>query len=382
MKIILAPDSFKQGLCALDVATALEAGIRRVLPQAECVKVPMADGGEGTVDAMVAATGGRRLHKLVMGPLGERVRAVYGLLGGGNTAVIEMAAASGLPLVPANKRNPLKTTSFGTGELIRAALGKGARRVIIGIGGSATNDGGAGMAQALGVRFCDKSGAALADGAAGGMLRRIHSIDLGQRIDLSRIEVLVACDVHNTLVGKSGAAAVYGPQKGASAAQVAALDRNLRHFGRLIERDLGLKVLTLKGGGAAGGLGAGLAAFAQGQLRSGIELVIDTVGLSRHLSGADLVITGEGRIDAQTVFGKTPAGVAAAARRQRIPVVAVGGGLADDARKVFAHGIDALESAIVRDMDLAVAMRYSRKYLRDAGERIAKWIVLGQKMSR
>jgi glycerate 2-kinase len=383
VKIVLAPDSFKESLSALEVATALEVGIRRVFPNVECIKVPMADGGEGTVDAMVSATGGRRLFKYVMGPLGERVRATYGLLGDRRTAVIEMAAASGLPLVPSNRRNPLKTTSFGTGELIRAALGKGARRVIIGIGGSATNDGGAGMAQALGVRFRDTSGAIIADGIAGGGLRPIHSIDLGQRIDdLAEAEILVACDVQNTLVGKSGATAVYGPQKGATAAQVAKLDQNLRHFGRLIERDLGIKVLTLKGGGAAGGLGAGLVAFAGGQLRSGVDLVVEAVDLPHHLDGADLVITGEGRIDSQTVFGKTPAGVAAAAARLRVPVVAVGGGLADDARTVFAHDIDALESAIVRDIELPFAMQRSKRYLRDAGERIAKWIVLGQKMAR
>lgn len=382
VKIVLAPDSFKESLSALEVATALEVGIRRVLPAVECVKVPMADGGEGTVDALVAATGGRHHYKSVMGPLGERVRARYGLLGDGKTAVIEMAAASGLPLVPATKRNPLKTTSFGTGELIRAALSKGARRIIIGLGGSATNDGGAGMAQALGIRLRDTHGRVLTDGAAGGMLHRIHSLDLEQRIDdLNDAEILIACDVQNSLVGKMGASAVYGPQKGANTTQVAELDKKLRHFGRLIEHDLGIKVLGLAGGGAAGGLGAGLVAFAGGQLRSGVELVIDAVGLVDHLTHADLIITGEGRIDAQTAFGKTAAGVAAAAVQMQVPVVALGGGLADDARKVFSIGIDALESAIVRDVDLAMAMKYAKKYVRDAGERIAKWIVLGRKMA-
>lgn len=381
MKIVLAPDSFKESLRAIEVATALERGIRRVLPEVECVKLPMADGGEGTLEALISARGGRRVSKTVMGPLGERHRATYGLLSCGKTAVVEMAAASGLHLVPPKRRHPLETTSFGTGELIRAALEKGVSRIIVGIGGSATNDGGAGMAQALGIRFYDKAGLMLADGVAAGSLDRVHTIDCEGRIAaLDQTEILVACDVRNKLVGKFGASVIYAPQKGASDAEVRKLERNLRHFGKVMEQAFKIKIFSLRGGGAAGGLGAGLVAFAGGQLRTGVELVAELVGLSQHLSGADLVITGEGRIDSQTGFGKTPAGVAQAARRLSVPVIAVGGSLAIDARSVFSHGVDALESATVRDMDLAGAIESSRKNLCDAGERIAKWIILGQKL--
>lgn len=382
MKIVIAPDAYKENLSALEVARALERGIRRVIPDAECIKLPMADGGEGTVDAVISARGGRRVRKSVMGPLGHPVRASYGLLDDGHTAVIEIAAASGLPLVPLNQRNPLKTTSYGSGELIRAALARNVQRIIVGLGGSATNDAGVGMAQALGVRFYGSNGAELAAGVAGGGLGRIESIDMRSRnAALATTELIVATDVENKLIGKTGAAAVFGPQKGASAAQVRKLEQNLAHLGRIIERDLSLKVLSLPGGGAAGGLGAGMVAFAGGTLVSGVRLVGELVGLEGHLASADLVITGEGRIDRQTAFGKAPAGVAAAAADYGIPVVAVGGGLADDARSVFSHGIDALESAVVRDMGLDEALLNARKHVRDAGERVAKWLVLGQRMA-
>jgi glycerate kinase len=383
VKIVIAPDSFKENMTSLQVARAIERGIRRVLPNAKCITVPMADGGEGTVQSLVDGTGGRFVHKQVSGPLGKPVRARYGLLGDGATAVIEMAEASGLPLIEKARRDPTKSSTFGTGELIADALKRGARRIIVGIGGSATNDGGAGMAQALGVRFIDARGRVVATGLGGGGLATIRRIDIS-RLDqrLEKARVTVACDVDNPLYGPRGAAAVFGPQKGADAHMVKELDANLRHFASLIKAQLGRDVSKLPGGGAAGGLGAGLVAFTGARLRSGVDIVMEAVDLAGALKGADLVITGEGRVDSQTAFGKTPAGVAKAARRARVPVVAIGGGLADDARGVFDHGIHGLASATAREMDLAEAIANSRRYLADAGERVVRLILLGQQMAR
>jgi glycerate kinase len=383
MKIVIAPDSFKGNLDAMQVARAVEHGIRRVLPDAVCVKVPMADGGEGTVQSLVDAAGGRFIIRKVCGPAGRPVRARYGLLADGTTAVIEMAEASGLPLVRGASRNPLTTTTYGTGELIADALDRGARRILIGIGGSATNDGGAGMAQALGVRFLDARGRPIRKRIGGGMLDRIAAIDCsGIHPGLSGARVTVACDVDNPLCGPRGAAHVFGPQKGATPAMVRRLDANLRKFGGLIRRELGIDIMHLRGAGAAGGLGGGLVAFANATLRSGIDIVIEAVGLDAHLRNADLVITGEGRVDFQTAFGKTPAGVAKAARRRRVPVVAIGGGLADDARGVFRHGIDALQSAIARDMPLEQALERAPDYIADAAERALRLVLIGRRMRR
>jgi glycerate kinase len=382
MKIVIAPDSFKGNLNAMQAARAIEAGIRRVLPEADCVKVPMADGGEGTVQSLVDGSGGRFIRRRVTGPAGRRVSARYGMLADRRTAVIEMAAASGLPLVSGRARNPLKTTTRGTGELIIDALDKGARRIIIGIGGSATNDGGAGMAQALGVRFLDGQGRVIRECGSGGMLARVAAIDMsGRHTVVSTAEIIVACDVSNRLCGPRGASAVFGPQKGATPSMVRQLDANLRHFGSLIRRDLGINVLALKGGGAAGGLGAGLVAFAGASLQSGIDIVIDAVGLQQHLQGAALIITAEGRIDSQTAFGKTPAGVAQAARRAGVPVIAIGGGLADDARSVFRHGIDGLESTIVRDLELEEALANAARNLADAAERAMRLVLIGSRIN-
>lgn len=378
MKIVIAPDSFKESLSAPEVARAIEKGLKRVLRDVTCVRVPMADGGEGTVDAVTAATGGRLVRRTVRGPLGSTVRAVFGLLPDGS-AVIEMAAASGLPLVPPARRNPLRTSSYGTGELIRAACALGARRIVIGIGGSATNDCGAGMAQALGAVFRDARGKLLTRPLGGGDLSRVAEMDLAAvRQTLGEIELLVACDVRNPLCGPTGASAVFGPQKGADPAQVRQLDANLQHFGRLLEQTTGRRVMQKPGAGAAGGLGAALMGICGGRLVPGAELVTDIVGLAGHLEGADLVITGEGRIDFQTAFGKTPAGVARVARRLGVPVVGLGGGLADDARNVFRHGFAALEASVARPMLLDDAMRDARVNLERAGERIGRWLLLGR----
>ncbi|HOW19372.1 MAG TPA: glycerate kinase, partial [Phycisphaerae bacterium] len=356
MKIVIAPDSFKESLTAAEVCEAIARGLRAVLPDAVLDKCPMADGGEGTVDALVAATNGTYEHTTVAGPLGEPVTAVWGLLGTmrasapqadvragappgktapipptgptgepgqSPTAVLEMAAASGLPLVPVEKRNPLKTTTLGTGQLIRAALDRGVTRIILGIGGSATTDGGAGCVQALGARFLDARGRALPDGACGETLAQIARIDLA-RFDprVASTEIVVACDVDNPLCGPRGAAVVYGPQKGATPEIVRQLDEGLAHFADVIARDLGKDVRNIPGAGAAGGLGAGLLAFCGAAIRPGVEIVIDAVRLRERLVGADLLITGEGRLDRQSMMGKLIAGVGRAARDAGVPAVA------------------------------------------------------------
>lgn len=381
MKIVIAPDSFKENLTSLEVATEIERGMRRVWPDAEVVKVPMADGGEGTVQSLVDATGGQIVKCKVLGPLGKPVEATYGILGDGRTAVIEMAEASGLPLVPRAERNPLATSTFGTGQLVDDAIGRGAEEIIVGLGGSATNDGGAGLAQALGIRFLDYQGAPITDPLGGGKLWDIAAIDTRWvNPALCRVQVSVACDVTNPLTGEKGASRVYGPQKGATPAMVEELDRNLAHFASLIRRDVGVDIETTPGAGAGGGLGAALIAFTGATMKRGVELVVAATGLEDHMQGADLAITGEGRVDFQTAFGKTPSGVANAARKHGVPVVAIGGGLSDDANGVFAHGIDGLESATPNAMDLDTAIRKSRTYLQDAGERVARLIVVGQQM--
>ena len=374
-RIVVAPDSFKGSASAREVAEAVAEGLRRGLPGVQVETVPMADGGEGTVEAVVAATGGRYVEVQATGPLGEPVRARFGLLGDGATAVIEMAAASGLPLVPPERRNPMVATTYGTGQLIRAALDRGARRLIIGIGGSATVDGGVGMAQALGARFLDARGREL--GPGGGALDRLERIDLsGMDPRLRTAEILVACDVTNPLYGPEGAAAVFGPQKGATPEMVAQLDANLRRLAEVIRRDLGVDVSTLPGGGAAGGLGAGLVAFCGAHLRPGVELVMEAVGLERRLQGADLVVTGEGALDRQTPFGKTPAGVGRLARRLGIPAVAIVGSIGEgvDRETLEACGLAGIVSIVPRPMPLEQAMRQAVPLLLEAAERLA-WLL-------
>ncbi|MFC0226838.1 glycerate kinase [Serratia aquatilis] len=354
-KVVIAPDSFKESLSALDVAKAIERGFRQIYPAAQYVKLPMADGGEGTVDAMVAASGGEIIDVTVRGPLGKSANAFYGLLGNGETAVIEMAAASGLHLVPGDERDPRVTTSYGTGELILAALQRGVKSIILGIGGSATNDGGAGMMQALGARLLDKDRQDLQPGGAA--LAQLAHIDLSQ-LDprLQQVQMTVACDVDNPLCGAKGASAIFGPQKGASAEMVQELDRALLHYGTLLEQATGREVLLAPGAGAAGGMGAALLGFLNAQLRPGIEIVIETLQLAEAVRGADLVITGEGRLDSQSIHGKTPIGVARVAKLQQIPVIAIAGSLAKDYQIVHQHGIDAAFSVIDRIVTLPEAL--------------------------
>lgn len=381
MNILIAPDSFKGNLTSKEVASAIEKGIRRVLPKAYCKKVFMADGGEGTVAAIVQATDGRMVRKQVTGPLGAKVSARYGLFDNRKRAVLEMAEASGLPLVATDALNPMKTTSYGTGELIRAAVIRGVQDIILGIGGSATNDGGMGMAQALGVRFFDKRNRLIIQQGCGGILHRVHRIDLSNVIpELSKTTIRIASDVTNPLCGPRGASVIYGPQKGATPAMVKKLDNHLRAFAQIIHRDLGMNLLRMEGAGAAGGLGAGLVAFAGAKMSSGVDLVMEVIRLETHVAKADLVITGEGSVDRQTAYGKTPSGVARLARKHHVPVIAIGGSTAQDAHQIFDHGIDGVADCVERPMPLECALAMSKITLANCAERLMRFIMIGQRM--
>lgn len=341
MKIVVAPDSFKGSLTAIEVSDAIEQGIREIFPEAEIVKIPMADGGDGTVQCLVNATGGEILREKVTDPLGDEVLASYGILGDKKTAVIEMAEASGLTLVPENKRNPLITTTYGTGQLIKAALDRGCRKMIIGIGGSATNDAGAGMVQALGAKLLDKDGEEI--GFGGGELKKVLRIDTKYFDNrLSKTKVLIASDVSNPLCGPKGASRIYGPQKGATPEMTKELDESLAYFAEIIKRDLHKDIKDIPGAGAAGGLGASLIAFLNAELRPGIDIIIEIAKLEQAIKDADLVVTGEGKIDSQTIYGKAPIGVARIAKKYNIPVIAVAAIISDDADIVHQYGINTL----------------------------------------
>lgn len=377
MKIVIAPDSFKESLSALEVAKAIESGFREIFPDADYFRLPVADGGEGTVEAMVAATQGKVIKIKVTGPLGEPIDAFFGLSGDEKIAFIEMAAASGLESVPQAKRNPLKTTSYGTGELIKSALDRGVDHCIIGIGGSATNDGGAGMMQALGAKLLDKQGKEI--GYGGGALADLATIDVGEldsRIKNCRFEV--ACDVTNPLTGKNGASAIFGPQKGATPEMVTQLDGYLKRYAEVIKRDLGIDVDSVPGAGAAGGMGAALHGFCQADLRQGIDIVTEALGLDALVKDATLVITGEGRIDSQSINGKVPIGVARVAKRYNKPVIAIGGSLTKDVDVVFDHGIDAVFSVLYRICSLEEALADAADNLRKSARNIAATLKLAQ----
>jgi glycerate kinase len=379
MIVVAAPDKFRGSLSASEAAAALARGVRRAVPSAVVDEVPMADGGEGTVDALVAATHGSYREATVTGPLGEPVRARFGLLGDAATAVLEMAAASGLALVPPDRRDPSRTTTRGTGELLRAAVAAGARRLILGIGGSATNDGGAGLGQALGYRLLDRDGREI--GPGGAELARLDRIERPGPDDdpLRGVEVAVASDVDNPLCGPRGASAVYGPQKGAGPAMVETLDRNLGHFAEIVRRDLGLDVRDVPGAGAAGGLGAGLLAFAAGRLEPGVSLVIETVHLADRLKGADLCLTGEGAIDASSVFGKTAVGVARLARSLGCPTLALAGTIGPGAEGVLAEGVDAYFSLCPGPIPLDEAVSLASPLLERAAEQAVRGFLAGRR---
>ena len=376
MKFVVAPDSFKGSVSALGVAEAIERGILSVFTGAEVIKLPIADGGEGTIEALVTATGGQVLYEEVVGPLGTPLKAHWGILGDSETAIIEMAAASGLPLVPADQRDPRITTTYGTGQLIKAALDKGLRKIIIGIGGSATNDGGTGMAKALGARFSDSEGKALAPG--GKALAGLAGIDLsGLDKRLQETTIMVACDVDNPLCGERGASAVYGPQKGATPAMVAELDAALGVYAAVAEQATGKAIACCAGAGAAGGLGAGLLFFTNAQLRPGVEIVLEAAGFASMVQGADLVITGEGRTDFQTAYGKAPVGVAKVAKQYNIPVVCLAGGLGQGADNVLNHGIDGLMSVIPAPMNLEQCMENGDQLIEAATARLCRLVKVG-----
>jgi len=379
MKIVLAPDSYKGSCSSFEVCQAMEAGIRRVVPEAEIIKVPMADGGEGSVEAVIAATGGEIRKISVQDPLGRLITAFYGISGDGSLGIIEMAAASGLPLLAESERNPLKTSTYGTGQLIKAALDEGVGRILLCIGGSATNDGGMGMARALGVKFLDANGLELGEG--GEQLNNLAALDVGG-LDprLKKVEIKVACDVTNPLTGPRGAAAIYGPQKGATPRMVATLDRGLTQLAKVVREQLNREITDLPGAGAAGGLGGGLVAFLDGKLTSGVDLIIEATALKEKLKGATLVFTGEGRLDYQSSFGKTISGVGRTAQAAGIPVIAIAGSIGKGYEQIYQAGISGVVSILNTVMTLEEAFAASAELIADTAARTLKILMTGEEL--
>ncbi|NLI60096.1 MAG: glycerate kinase [Clostridiales bacterium] len=376
MKIVLAPDSFKGTLSSMEIIDHLEEAARDCFTSVEVVKVPIADGGEGTVDALVLATDGQYRYVEVMGPLSEqKVRAKYGIING-KTAVIEMAEASGLPLVPQGQKNPLLTTTYGTGQIIKKALDEGIRDFVIGIGGSATNDGGIGACQALGVKFLDNNGQEV--GFGGQELSRIQNIIIdGMDHRVKESSFTVICDVNNPLTGPKGATAIYGPQKGVTNKNFQILESGMVNYQNLIKKVTGLDMATIPGSGAAGGLGAAFVTFFDATLKPGIDAVLDYVDFDNLIKDADLVVTGEGRIDGQSVYGKVPVGVAQRCKPLNIPVVAIVGGMGDDAQRVYDHGIDSIMTTVNSPMPIQEALSRADELMKDAAIRLFRLIKIG-----
>lgn len=373
-KVVIAADSFKGSLTSEEVARSVEEGIHCVFPDCKTEKAFIADGGEGTAEALTRTLGGKMENVQVNDPLMRPVKATYGLVDNGKTAVIEMASASGLPLVEPALRNPMKTTTYGTGELIRDALRRGCRRFLIGIGGSATNDAGTGMLQALGYRFLDASGTELGHG--GEILSRIASVDDSGRLpELSDAQFIVACDVTNPFSGPTGAAYVFAPQKGADAVMVRQLDEGLKHFATVIRTHTDIDVEQCPGSGAAGGLGGGLVAFLKAKLTSGIDMVLETIGFDKLIRGADLIITGEGKLDGQTAMGKAPRGVLDAANKQHIPVIAIGGAV-ESVDELNRQGFAAVFPILPEPVSLNHAMEseYASENIRRTVEQLMRTI--------
>lgn len=355
-KYVIAPDSFKESMTAKEVCNAMEKGIKKADPSAEVIKVPMADGGEGTVDSLVDATNGQRITVEVTGPLGNKISAYYGILGNGTTAVIEMAKASGLEIVEKKKRNPMITTTFGTGELIRDALDHNVKEIIIGLGGSSTNDGGSGMAQALGAKLLDQNNHQIPFG--GGNLDKLYKIDISNLDSrLQDVKIILASDVTNPLIGKEGASRVFGLQKGATPEMVEKLENNLQHYAEIVKRDLNKDVASLSGAGAAGGLGAGLMAFTTCEMRRGVDLAIEVTKLEEKIRDADYVFTGEGGTDFQTKFGKTPYGVAKLGKKYHKPVISLAGYLGEGIDSLYSEGFTAIFGIIPGACDLSTALK-------------------------
>lgn len=369
--IVLAPDSFKESMSAKEVCEAMERGIKKVNKDIRCIHVPMADGGEGTMQALVDATNGKAYSLNVVGPLGNMVEANYGILGDGEIGVLEMASASGIQLVPIEKRNPLITTTYGTGQLIKACLDHGVKKILIGIGGSSTNDGGAGAIQALGGKLLDAQGNEL--GFGGGELGKLARIDL-KNFDMRLNDVIieVACDVSNPLCGREGASSVFGPQKGATKEMIKILDDNLKHYSYIIKNQLGKDILNEPGGGAAGGLGAGLMAFLGGTLKKGIDLVIEYTLLDEKVKNADMVWTGEGSIDFQTQYGKTPLGVAQIAKKYKKPVIALVGKVGEGIDVLYEKGIDSIFGIVNGVTSLEEALEKGKENIERTSENIVR----------
>ncbi|MDO4535594.1 MAG: glycerate kinase [Clostridium perfringens] len=376
--IVLAPDSFKESMSAKEACVAMEKGIKKVNPNIYCVHVPMADGGEGTMQSLVDATNGEIYSLEVVGPLGNKVKAEYGILGSGEIGVLEMASASGIHLVSIEERNPLITTTYGTGELIRACLDKGVKKLLIGIGGSATNDGGAGVIQALGGKLLDKDNNEI--GFGGGELGKLEKIDLTNFDSrLKDIVIEVACDVNNPLCGERGASNVFGPQKGADAKMIEILDNNLKHYAKVIKEHLDKDVLNVAGAGAAGGLGAGLMAFLDGNLKKGIEIVIEYSGLEEKVKNCHMVWTGEGSIDFQTQYGKTPLGVATVAKKYNKPVIALAGRVGDNIDVLYEKGIDSIFGIMKGVTSIDEALAKGQENIEKTSENIIRLMSLIEK---
>ena len=379
MKIVIAPQAFKGSLSALNVANAVQKGVRRIFPDAQILTCPVADGGDGTLETLVESSGGKIMETNVTGPIGKPIAAQWGAMGDGNTAVIEMARTSGLALLTLEERDPLNATTYGLGEIIVSALNKGFRKFIVGIGGSATNDAGAGMAQALGIKLMDREGRNLVFGGAA--LQNLSVIDtssIDQRVLESNFQI--ACDVNNPLTGPEGASAVYGPQKGATEENVRQLDSALGVFAEVAKKDLGKDISNLEGAGAAGGLGAGMIAFVEGHLRAGVDIVLDTVNLAEKLESADLVITGEGSIDFQTVYNKAPIGVARMAKARGIPTIGISGMLGKNYQIVHNHGIDAALSIANGPISLEESLQNAPSLISEAVEESLRLISVGMKL--
>jgi glycerate kinase len=375
MKIIVAPDSFKESLSAKAVASSITRGILKVLPEAEIIQIPISDGGEGLLDALVDILKGKRISVKVKDPLFRTIEAEYGIIENGKTAIIEMAKASGLELLDKDERNPLVTSTFGTGEIIVDALDRGCRKIIIGIGGSATNDAGVGMVKALGGKFLNSKDQEIGNG--GGALDELDKIDLSELDNrILNCDIIVACDVNNPLTGKNGASLVYGGQKGGDMEQLMSLDNNLVNYASVIRKDLGIEVETIKGAGAAGGMGAGLMAFFDAKLVGGIDLILETLELEKHIENSDLVITGEGKIDLQTLNGKTIMGLAKIAKKNKVPVIAIAGKLGDGIEPLYDHGIDAVFSILDQPMDLTDALNRADKLIQSLIENIMRTLRL------
>lgn len=375
MKILIASDSFKGSMTALEASESINQGVISVCPNAMVKKLPLSDGGEGLVDCLIAATGGKYMKNNVTGPMGKPTIACWGILGDQKTAVIEMASASGLLVDTLERNDPRIATTYGTGELIKAALDAGCSKIILGLGGSATNDGGSGMAQALGAKLLNRNGQELPFG--GSSLLYLNKIDIsGLDSRLKDVEVQAACDVDNPLIGNKGASHVFGPQKGASSEVVLELDRGLSHYAKIIKQDLNVDIVNMPGAGAAGGLGAGVVAFLNGNLSSGIDLVIESVGLEAQLKTSDLVFTGEGKLDEQTVYGKVPVGVARLAKKHQIPLIAIAGSVCRNNLQLYQEGITACFPIITEPMSLESAMSQGKELLEFTANQIMRLITI------